>query len=171
MTVIVLDSDDDKVVLAADQLWTDDTDLVDQKTKIQHLFKGNKIIGAVATAGDAKKGLAFEALLVKAFNKVPLGRDPLQTLIKVCEDVDCKEIPPTLLIVKGRGFHIDEEGLILERTRWAIGVGALIALGAMWSRKGSAERLAKFGCNAAIDLTAHCGGPVDVFSMERLTGK
>jgi ATP-dependent protease HslVU (ClpYQ) peptidase subunit len=167
MTVIVLNSDVDMVVLAADRQWTDDTDLLIYQTKIQHISKGTKTIGAIATSGDGKKGLAFEAKVIVAFKQAAPGKDPIEILTEVCDATDPQSIPDSLLVVRGRGYHIDEDGLILEKTRWAIGSGGMVAIGAMWTRTGTAERLATFGCKAAIELTAHCGGPVDVFSMPR----
>lgn len=168
MTVIVLDTDIDSVVLAADQQWTDDTDLVFYQTKIQSLVDSkSKCIGAIATAGDGKKGVFFESLVLQAFAQTSGPKDPLLVLRRVCDVLEPKLIPDSLVVANGQGYHIDESGLVLPKNRWAIGSGGMVALGAMWSRKGTAERLARLGCSAAIELTSGCSGPVDVFCMDR----
>lgn len=166
MTVIVLNSDEDTVVLAADQQWTDDTDVVFFASKIQHITKGHKVIGAIATAGDARRGLMFEEAIKACFSESANNSDVLALLNQVCEEFDGK-IPNALLVIRGVGYHIDDDGLVLKKDRWILGSGGNIALGAMWNRKGSAEKLSVLGCRAAIALTSGCGGNVDVFTMPR----
>lgn len=172
MTVIVLDSDEESVVLASDSQWTEDTDLVFYTSKIAIIHRGTKAIGAIATAGDARKGLELEEHIKKAFMKKPAGESPLSIIRETIaehyrKDGDKDSIPSSLLVVRGQGYHIDEDGVVLPKNRWAIGAGGAVALGAMWTRKGTAYRLATFGCKAAIALNSSCGGEINFFEMPR----
>lgn len=168
MTIIVMDSDEDSIVLAADQLWVEDDHLVSYATKLVPIMKGTKPIGVIATAGEARKGIQFEAKLTALLGKAPVSANYLQLLRTFVDETwPKKKCPSTIVVIRGIGLVVDEDGCVTAQQRWAIGSGSSIALGAMWNRKGSAGRLAKLGCQAACELTNTCGGKIDVFEMPR----
>lgn len=165
MTVIVLDTDDESVVLAADSQWTEDTDVVFYRSKVSPIYQKGTQIGAMATSGDARHGLVFEAAIAAVFSQTVKHKDVMSRIQSVA-DAHKKRMPGgAVVVVHGLGFSVDEEGLVLPKKRWAIGSGGMIALGAMWGRQGSSLRLATLGCKAAIALTAGCGGNIDTFVM------
>lgn len=169
MTVIVLEADAESVVLAADSQWTNDNDSVFYRSKIREIIYMDKAIGAIATSGDARAGLQLEHDICKAFSKKSNHKDPYTTIQGVVDSFseDSKSVPPALIVCLGQGFSVDDDGLVLDRTRWAIGSGGLVALGAMWGRRGASLRLALLGCKAAIELQASCGGEITHFVCDR----
>ena len=169
MTIIVLDTDEDTVVLAADRLWVESDHLVSYATKLVPIMSGTKTIGMIATAGDARKGIKFEEQLAAIFKrKAALAAAPLVVIRKfVDEEWGHEECPQTIVVIRGLSFVIDGDGTVTPQTRWTFGSGSHIARGAMWNRTGTAARLVKLGCKAACELMATCGGQIDVFEMPR----
>ena len=170
MTVIALVTGEDTVALASDSQWTEDTDLIYYIPKIQEIMKDGVSIGAIATSGDVLEGIKFENEIIEAFSYAPELtpiEDILSPIIKkvIKKSAEKDPIPTTILIVRGKGYSIDIDGLVVARRRWCIGCGSMIAYGAMWNRKGSAKHIATKGCEAAIELLSTCGGKIDVFEM------
>ena len=118
----------------------------------------------------------MESIIVAAF-KGASNSTPLEVLkgaiegflkeVPKSKDDDADDEIQTIVVIRGVGYVIDDDGVITAQKRWAVGAGSHIALGAMWTRKGAAARLAKLGCQAACELLASCGGEIDVFEMPK----
>jgi len=168
MTIIVLDTDKTSVVLAADQMWVEAELITKYSSKLVPIMRGTRVIGMIGTAGSARKGMQFEQLILSEFRKSTASANPLELLRTVIDTSwEAKKCPQAIVVLRGVGYVVDEDGLVTQQDRFAIGTGAHIALGAMWGRKGTAARLAKFGCEAACALITNCGGKIDVFEMPR----
>lgn len=170
MTIIALVTGEKKIALAADSQWTEDTDLVYYIPKIQEIMKDGVSIGAIATAGDALVGMEFENSIIEAFSNASDSSSVEEVISPIVKRLIRKSsekdpIPPTALVLRGKGYSIEINGLVVARRRWCIGCGSMIAYGAMWERRGTARHIATKGCEASIDLLSTCGGKIDVFEM------
>ncbi len=165
MTIIVLNTDDKSVVLAADRLWMTDDYLKTFAPKLIPIVRGTKTIGMIGTAGFARKGFKFEEAILETFKNNSPTANPLDVLNEAVDVWGRKSCPEAIVVVRGIGYIVDTDGFVNVQLRGAIGSGAQIAMGAMWNRSGSALRLAKLGCQAACELTVSCGGEIDVFEM------
>ncbi len=87
------------------------------------------------------------------------------------KDTPFGDLDASFLVASPGGlFKVSSDLGVTEFAQWyAIGSGAEYAMGAMHAMADQgvdAERVARAGCQAAIDLDAHCGGEIDVMRVE-----
>lgn len=173
MTVVALATGTRAVAIAADSEVTDTSGLRTHAHKLCALERGGRQVGALAYAGRVVRGVALAEAVAAAVRGARSIRSPLALLKRTVEPLarqrrsDDDDVASALVVLCGAGYEIDDDGLVVEVTRSAIGSGSHVALGAMWRRRGAPASIVRGACRAACEIVSSCGGPIDVFEMPR----